>query len=489
MGNNFMFKGNLRLDIIKTLIVLFLAFVLIINFIAFSQTTPEEVKAKIADLVKNPDAKFLETIIFYVSIILSIIGFIWIAKIAYDIITGKRPITKKINNQEAKIFFLRRDVIPLLLIFSPIFLPSFYSFLIGFGFIHSFLAFAFIVVVIGGVLEYLAYLSVLRSAGSDDSMMTMAKIYSSLGSLIIFIGISMVAIFLFINYIPIQFRSVEFAPCKTYAGWIEMTSCFLTGYYAKPRDILSQVSFLIFAVILPFAFLFAFTYGIFNAIGLPSFFGGDQGLGKNITRVMAFIIALYGARQLIGYFLLDLFAYGMWGGVAVLMAAILSIIPKRIIDGIISKIKVIEQQTLLKLMSDIQKSIEERLLPRLESMERNLNSLAQSVQKLDKEYVSNVVSAIKNVFQTDIQPVISQIRAAFDEHKDKLQQLEGSVNTALERLNSLLNAVNTVLRIIEEQGVKVDEETKRTLKDMKNWIEAAVDFLMDIYIRQARQNR
>lgn len=101
---------------------------------------------------------------------------------------------------------------------------------------------------------------------------------------------------------------------------IQYTSCVLTGYFPTTEQV-GWVTFYIFYIILPFAFIFAFMYGLMNALGFESFFGA---VAKPVTTVLTFVISMYAVRVLFGAVLLELMGYGAWGLAAVFIAILLT---------------------------------------------------------------------------------------------------------------------------------------------------------------------
>jgi len=104
---------------------------------------------------------------------------------------------------------------------------------------------------------------------------------------------------------------------------IKYASCVLTGYFPTTDQLneVGWVTFYIFYIILPFAFIFAFMYGLMNALGFESFFGA---VAKPVITVLTFVISMYATRVLFGAVLLEFLGYGAWGLVAVFIAIIIT---------------------------------------------------------------------------------------------------------------------------------------------------------------------
>lgn len=93
---------------------------------------------------------------------------------------------------------------------------------------------------------------------------------------------------------------------------VSAASCIFTGYYPAEFGALGLTVFLIFYLILPFAVIFAYTYGIMRGLKMEDWLGGYN-VGKNVVLVISVVISLYAARVLFGAFLLQFLGYGAWG--------------------------------------------------------------------------------------------------------------------------------------------------------------------------------
>lgn len=107
------------------------------------------------------------------------------------------------------------------------------------------------------------------------------------------------------------------------------TSCILTGKFPSEQSEIGWVTFYIFYLILPFAFIFILIYAIISGIGLESWFNID----KNIKRVLSFIIAMYATRTMMGSFILQFAGYGAWGLGAVFIAILLVAGLRKMMEG------------------------------------------------------------------------------------------------------------------------------------------------------------
>jgi hypothetical protein len=106
-------------------------------------------------------------------------------------------------------------------------------------------------------------------------------------------------------------------------------SCVTTGYFPSEQAELGWTMFAIFYIILPFAFIWALLYGLMTGVGLDELFGN---FGKPATTLLSFIISMYAARQLFGFFLLDMFGFGAWGLAGVFGAALFVLTIRHMIE-------------------------------------------------------------------------------------------------------------------------------------------------------------
>jgi hypothetical protein len=186
-------------------------------------------------------------------------------------------------------------------------------------------------VILGGVTAFLGY--VFFALGKRD----LGKVCVNAAPILIFFGFIAIEVAIFEAYLQ-KTQTITLEACKETFRIEKMedlpifTTCVFTGYYpSKAGDIASVgfVTFVLFFWLLPFAFLFSFLYGLFKDT-LSSFFGSA---GPTVTPVITFIVATYGARQMIGGFLIDLFAYGSWGLVGIFIPLILAVGLKKILDS------------------------------------------------------------------------------------------------------------------------------------------------------------
>ncbi|MEM5766090.1 MAG: hypothetical protein QW423_00390 [Candidatus Aenigmatarchaeota archaeon] len=100
---------------------------------------------------------------------------------------------------------------------------------------------------------------------------------------------------------------------------IAIWSCTTNGYFPIEVGDLGWTVFAVFYLILPFAFVFTFMYGIMSKVGVEDLLGN---VGRSVTLILSFIISMYASRQLFGFFLLDMYGYGVWGLIGVFGAVL-----------------------------------------------------------------------------------------------------------------------------------------------------------------------
>lgn len=110
---------------------------------------------------------------------------------------------------------------------------------------------------------------------------------------------------------------------------IAVWSCITAGHFPATYSNLGWTVFFIFYLLLPFAFIWTLLYGLMKGIDLGALFGGFAGTA---TTLLSFIIAMYAARQLFGFFLLDFYGYGAWGIAGVFGAALFVLFLRKIIE-------------------------------------------------------------------------------------------------------------------------------------------------------------
>ncbi|MEM5830815.1 MAG: hypothetical protein QXO40_01250, partial [Candidatus Aenigmatarchaeota archaeon] len=145
----------------------------------------------------------------------------------------------------------------------------------------------------------------------------------NIGFALVFLGILLIEVFIiFPTFYEIREQALEYKKCEEIGVLrLSIISCLITGYEPVDKDIINVVAFWIFIIILPFAVIFAITYGLFHGIGLSEIFGEH---GKTVVSIVTFATAMYGMRQFIGPYLIDLLAYGVWGIFGVLVACIIT---------------------------------------------------------------------------------------------------------------------------------------------------------------------
>jgi hypothetical protein len=202
--------------------------------------------------------------------------------------------------------------------------------------IMQFSLWGFILVIISGALAFFGYVA--ERAGAHGT----AKFLVNACPVVLFVGAIIVESAFFGTYLA-QTSSISVTSCKesmtvNSVEQIPMfTTCLFTAYYPSQGmnfASLSFATFIIFFWLLPFVFMYYFFYGLFEST-MGSMFGGG-GTGKTVSVVISFIVAMYGARQMIGSFLIDFLAYGSWGLVGIFIPLFLAAGIKRLLNTYIA---------------------------------------------------------------------------------------------------------------------------------------------------------
>jgi hypothetical protein len=193
----------------------------------------------------------------------------------------------------------------------------------------------FLVVILGGASAFLAFtLYKIYEKTGNDQILTLSKILLNITPPMVFFGIIAVEMSVFTGlwgkqttlFLEVCEKGFELKE----AGDIpKFLVCVLTGVYPGEGNItsVSFVTFVLFFWLFPFFFILYFTRALFEGM-----FTGLFPNSKHVSDVLAFIVAIYGARQLIGGFLLDLFSYGVWGIVGIFIPLTLALGIKKLLD-------------------------------------------------------------------------------------------------------------------------------------------------------------
>ncbi|MEM4511537.1 MAG: hypothetical protein QXD25_01865, partial [Nanopusillaceae archaeon] len=159
------------------------------------------------------------------------------------------------------------------------------------------------------------------------------------------------------------------------------------------------ISFWVFILILPFAVIYSITFGLFFGMGLDKMFGV---YGRPVISILAFATALFGMRQFIGPFLIDLLAYGVWGIFGVLIACI--------ITGALRFIMLktfIETEEMKKSIASMFKLGEMKLLEKIRDFMREVDialSSEDAYKKLSPQDIDNYISQL-NIYKNNLEGI------------------------------------------------------------------------------------
>ncbi|MEM4772512.1 MAG: hypothetical protein QW648_00685 [Nanoarchaeales archaeon] len=196
---------------------------------------------------------------------------------------------------------------------SYILLPYF----IGTNFFLNVLVYGFLVVISSGALYFLGYVF------AKSRLAKYSKHFFDASAIVAFLGIFIIELIILSKYVSVSKFPLE--ECKGEINFLETQSFFFCVFLGKKpvgeQSYWMWLSFLIFGIILPFLVIFSITFGLFFGMRLDKLFGR---YGKPVVSIIAFATAMFGMRQLIGPFLIDLLAYGAWGIFGVMIAFIVA---------------------------------------------------------------------------------------------------------------------------------------------------------------------
>jgi hypothetical protein len=259
---------------------------------------------------------------------------------------------------------------------------------------------------------------------------TFAKVCRNITYLILFVFILIVEIQLLQPFI--QVSQVNITECKSFffpevkesvsnviINALGITSCMLTGYFPQEQSILGWLSFLLFYIILPFAFIFALIVGLMRDV--------LQGiLDRRILNVFSFIIAVYATRAMFGAFLLQFLGYSAWGLAGIFGAIFIVGSLRKMIEGWF-KIETYAEE--IRKYYEVQKSIKQQYA-----------ELALKKVKELKTYLSNV--KLTGTLADEV--IFRAVQSAIESLKD-ISFFKSLTNDEQKVINEAIEHINTFL--------------------------------------------
>lgn len=164
-------------------------------------------------------------------------------------------------------------------------------------------------------------------------------------------------------------------------GLLTYVSCILTGKFPLEQGDLGWSVFIIFYLVLPFAFILAFVYGLMQGVNVATIFGGNQ-TAKNIVQVLSLIIALYAMRTTMGVFILEFMGYGAWGLGAVFISILIVLGLKKMVDDWLDiEKKVEETRKMIQAWITRERQFAESILPRINETLRLIEHLQRDQRR------------------------------------------------------------------------------------------------------------
>ena len=155
----------------------------------------------------------------------------------------------------------------------------------------------------------------------------LGKLMRKLAYFILFVHLLLIELAIFKPYIKRTDINIinctkVFFPSKTSENIVydslAYASCIFAGYVPENQTEIGWITFILFYIILPFAFIWAFIHGLMKDIMGNWFTQTPQ-----VIPVLSFITAIYAARTMLGGFLLTFLGYGAWGLAGIFIAVFL----------------------------------------------------------------------------------------------------------------------------------------------------------------------
>lgn len=265
--------------------------------------------------------------------------------------------------------------------------------------------------------------------------------YFCLFILILLVEINIVKPYIKLVDIPLENCEKWVIPSRGETGSLvydalKYTSCVLSGKFPAEAGDIGWTAFYLFYLILPFAFIFSFIYGLMKSMDLSNWFGGRE----EIPKVLSFIIAMYAARTMLGGFILQFAGYGALGLAAVFLAIFLV----RGLQHMIESWYKIEEmgesiREMIKTGVEIKKIYAKTAIDFLEK-----NEIEKSLRSNDMKYLANIIGLIENGLTQEIElfklldnQEQSIIRGAIDRIKKNVSHLTERMRAYQELLNLL----------------------------------------------------
>jgi hypothetical protein len=258
---------------------------------------------------------------------------------------------------------------------------------------------AFPIIILAGLSIFLGYYF-----ATQRSDVKKAKICFNAAVALVFFGILVLELTIFTSFFTKG--EIPYEKCEKQESLKNLPSCILTGYKVSEETGYLEwqwVSFWIFFIILPMAFIFSLVWGFLSPTNL---------LPKPAMNVIAFVLSAYAVRQVFGVFLLDMAAYGVWGVGGIIIPLLLSLMLKRVFDAFLGPLAVAEETMYGMIGADLYSWIEDVR------------------KKLDK-----IGDALKN-------EAITANRGALEDLKTRLNAIKAQVDGAFDAINKNQNLPN-----------------------------------------------
>ncbi len=222
---------------------------------------------------------------------------------------------------------------------------------------------------------------------------------------------------------------------------LSYVSCIFTGYVPQNQTLIGWSIFILFYIILPFAFIWAFIHGLMKEI-MSNWFQQTP----HVISILSFITAIYATRTLFGAFLLTFFGYGVWGLAGIFIAIFLVKGLEKLIENrfVIEEYRE-ELKKLIKNENELRRDFAESAIPILDNVERVVSS--QVLNQANRDHIIQQLDSIRNLptwrsllksDQDYLDPLISSaIQAARNLDSFELRRYLNTLKTLLETWRSL----------------------------------------------------
>jgi hypothetical protein len=290
---------------------------------------------------------------------------------------------------------------------------------------------AFPIIIIAGISTFLGYYFATQRSDTKK-----AKLFFNATVLVVFILILILEMIVFASFFTKG--EIPYEECKKKESGINILSCALTGYRVSEEIGYLEwqwISFWIFFIILPMAFVFSLVWGFLSPTNL---------LPKPAMRVIAFVFSAYAVRQVFGVFLLDIAGYGVWGIGGIIIPLVLCLMLKRVFDAFLGPLAVAEKTMYGMIGAELYSWIED--------VRKRLDKIGDA---LKNEGITANIGALE-----DLKTRLDAIKAQVDGGFNALKENENLPNRYKAQILAELTGLQTQINIYLSQIEKIKSKGK-----------------------------